>query len=750
MMLSEAQVSAAALHVSAAEALARQSDIAQTTPAAHIGASRVLRVLGQNGFAEFTAVNVPGKVVWCNFDLAREAGFDVPPSNQLTQRFHDQLIEALCFRVLRPGEEVGSRRTITMYADKYWGVYPFLGGARAGFLPYGNFYVKGIGLTPAFQASADEDFVHSHGGLILEDAMLEAIIGEVDTNLFAQGSTRMLAIIALGETIVWPNGRKHVAVLGVRTGAQLRPAHLLNYSTSDKGLLLLDGLIRMARETGQMVARDDQEAGAEIIDVKQTLLRIIDDQARTASEQFRWRILHGAISSSNMELSGAMLDVVTQTTQPRTAPLWMLPGYPNSVYGREHLERISELGHIFRGLVRSIPRAQRPALNARPLKLRHAMEKAYDRHLQAELLAATGIKRALARRIQDDHPGLARRLTTTLLGMSRLNNPGSLNANKASGESLSVLDVFRLLQHFPRAYFAAPDADHTETIRSLLQPIFKGNRFHMAKKQAAVEALIAEFAAAYRDLMKVCAGLAEAYYSDRERMEASVKSRAHFENEPIPLLYQSRILKELGRVIEIYQATGDATILQDVIEDWATASLRNVDGLMAQTRWRDSGDGHSLAATRTIAGINYSLSLRADERQPPRLQVSLMAAREGNCYLTSLPELAGLSRAKMRLLRYRFTLDGWTSSGEVRARLVENEDEPPIIRFAAISDLPLAGRLEGYFHLDGDAHLASAKAPKMRRFTFATPDPCELAGLTDSGRSPVEAAEETGASYCAN
>src|SRR5436305_6300750 len=229
-MVSKAQMTGVASQASAAEASARQSDIDQTTHGfAGIGASPILRVLGQKCFVEFTAVNVPGEVVWCNFDLARESGFDVPPANQLTQRFHDQLIEALSFRVLRPGEDTGTRRTITMYADKYWGVYPFLGGARAGFLPYGNFYAKGIGLTPAFKPSPDNDFDHSHGGLTMEEAMLEAIIGEVNTNIFTLGSARMLAIIDLGEQIVFPDGSKSAAVLGVRAGSQLRPAHLLAY-----------------------------------------------------------------------------------------------------------------------------------------------------------------------------------------------------------------------------------------------------------------------------------------------------------------------------------------------------------------------------------------------------------------------------------------------------------------------------------------------------------------------------------------
>src|SRR5205085_8005309 len=348
MMVSEAQMIGVALHASAAEASARQSDIDQTTHGfAGIGASPILRVLGQKCFVEFTAVNVPGEVVWCNFDLARESGFDVPPANQLTQRFHDQLIEALSFRVLRPGEDVGTRRTITMYADKYWGVSPFLGGARAGFLPYGNFYVKGIGLTPAFKPSADDDFIHSHGGMTLEAAMLEAIGGEVDMNILTHGSTRILAIIDQGEHIVFPNGRTHVAVLGVRAGMHLRPAHLLADPLQRNGLLLAR-FIRMAGATGQLVTREGTACGTETIDVKQTLLRIIDDHARTASEQFRWRMIHGAISSSNMELSGAMLDVVTQSMQPRTAPIRILRDCPDSVYGREHLERINELWYIFR------------------------------------------------------------------------------------------------------------------------------------------------------------------------------------------------------------------------------------------------------------------------------------------------------------------------------------------------------------------------------------------------------------------
>ncbi|MFL6215921.1 MAG: hypothetical protein ACJ74J_18710 [Blastocatellia bacterium] len=725
MMISHAQMTGAALQA-AAEALARHLTIDQAVPGlADLGASPVLRVLGQSCFVEFTAVNVPGKVVWCNFDLAREAGFAVPPSNQLTASFHDQLIEALSFRVLRPNEEAGTRRTLTMYADKYWGVWPFLGGARAGFLPYGNFYIKGIGLTPAFKPSPDNDFDHSHGGLTMEEAMLEAIIGEVNTNIFTLGSARMLAIIDLGEQIVFPDGSKSAAVLGVRAGSQLRPAHLLAYPIQRNGLLF-DRFVRMARETGQLVAHTHATYGTETIDIKQTLLRIIDDHARMASQQFRWRILHGALSSSNMELSGAMLDVITQTSQPRTAPIWMLKDCPDSVFGREHVERINELWHVFRELIKDITPARRPALNVRPIKLLLAMEKAYNRHLQVELLIATGIKRALALQVQADHPGLARRFTAVLLEMSRIKNPGSTNANVVSCESVSVLDVFHLLQHFSRDYFADPDADHREIIRALLKPVYKGNRYHAAKKRARVEELIGEFDGIYGELMKRCVSLAEAHYQDVESLKASVVSRAGFENELVSPLYRSSSLKALKQLIATYRANGDAMMLQDGMERWVAVSLRSVEGLLAQTRWWDSGNGHFLA-TRTLGGVNYRLSLRDGERRQPRLLISLKLEREGNGYRTPLPEIAALTRSQIRQLRYRFSFDGWASAGEVRARLVEDEHGQRNIHFDEISNLPLVGRLEGYARIEG--HPANGRAPEMRCYAFAIPDRLELAAL---------------------
>src|SRR5262245_26593737 len=163
----------------------------------NVSESRILRVLGEDMFAKFTAVQIPGRIVWCNLDLARDIGFSVPASNRLTQELHDQIVRALSWRVLKKGERADGRFTVTMFADKYGGdgVAPALGSARSGFLPCGNLFIKGVGHTPLFKHDDPDDFAHAHGGLNMYQAIAEAVFGEVNANLFGLKSTRILAII---------------------------------------------------------------------------------------------------------------------------------------------------------------------------------------------------------------------------------------------------------------------------------------------------------------------------------------------------------------------------------------------------------------------------------------------------------------------------------------------------------------------------------------------------------------------------
>src|SRR5689334_14745843 len=91
------------------------------SPAVRFSETEAFAALGDASFAAFPATRVPGTVVWCNFDLARELGFDVPRTNQLTPAFAEQLLARLSLRALTPREEVPAAEIVTLYADRYGG-----------------------------------------------------------------------------------------------------------------------------------------------------------------------------------------------------------------------------------------------------------------------------------------------------------------------------------------------------------------------------------------------------------------------------------------------------------------------------------------------------------------------------------------------------------------------------------------------------------------------------------------------------
>lgn len=696
-------------------------------PQTGLWASQVLDVLGTGSFAEFAAIRIPGQVIWCNFDLARQLGFQVPRTNQLTPEFHAQLVAALSLRAAVPADSVDDQETITMYADRYGGegVRPALGGGRAGFLPYGNLYVKGVGLTPLFKHDDVDDFVHSHGGVHLDDCLTEAVFGEVNENLFAQGSARVLAIIDQGKHVTTPSGRCIPVALVVRAGAQLRPGHLLSGHLRRRRTRL-DRFVSITRATGQLVTRQAKRSGRDIPDVAATMLRIIDDHARVAAESFRWRMIHGALTASNMEMSGAMLDLSTQSTQPRTAPICTLD-YGDSVFGREHTERAVQLTPMYRALIRQATPTERDRYNIRWINLAGKMDQAYRRHLQVKLLSATGLKTEVAERIQTERSELAVSFTELFLRMVGLKNPGTTRAWKSMVESVSVLDVFHLLQQLPETYFANPSADHCQSIRDYLKPVFRGNRLHIAKKQHVVGELVSKFAELYGRVMSAGADYIAAYYGDVQSMQASIKSRAAFENEPLDSLYSKKLLAEFAKTITAYRSTGDPELVRAAIDRRITASLRSVDGLLAEGSCvRLPGGGIELER-RTIDGISYSVRAWNDAAQTRRLHISIPLERSGDYYLSAAPNLDRLTQPQIQSLSYRFSTDSWKSFGEIRGRLTNDKRDGLIIDFEDICSFPSVGRLEGAFCLRGTGKLGLSDAtPRFGGFTFAIPDEQEL------------------------
>src|SRR4051812_41550798 len=155
--------------------------IAKNEPSAGLFASEILKVLGAHWFAEVKAIRTPGTVIWWNFELARELGFQIPRTNDARSEFLTRLVSTFSLRSLVNGNCPGNE-SVTIFADRYGGdgVAPALGAGRAGFMSFGNLYVKGLGFTPLFRHYDKDDFAHSHGELHMDDALAEAIFGEIN------------------------------------------------------------------------------------------------------------------------------------------------------------------------------------------------------------------------------------------------------------------------------------------------------------------------------------------------------------------------------------------------------------------------------------------------------------------------------------------------------------------------------------------------------------------------------------------
>ena len=598
--------------------------------------SPIIDTLGPLSFAEFQAYRSPGTVLWCNFDLLRELGFAVPETNQLTPELNQQLLAAFSLRAVN-GDDLNGHELLTLYADKYGGdgVSPALGAGRAGFLLHGNLYVKGLGFTPLFRHDDADDFVHSHGGVHLEDCLSEAVFGEVTHNLFALGSNRIVAIIDQGKHVTEPSGRQRHIAIAVRTGTQLRPGHLLARRARGSRTPL-ETFISITRASGQLVTVSDRA------DVSATMLRVIDDHAQTAADSFRWRMIHGALSPSNMDISGAMLDLPTQSTQPRTAPIFLLD-YAWSHFGTEHKERGFHLAEMYRRVLRATDAATRERFNAKWVNVSNVMDEAYERHVQVRLLAATGLKTDLARQIQTEHPDVSKNFAKLLLEMAALKNVGSACVARKVVEDVSVVDVFNLLGKAPAEYFS--ERLSRGRVVKHLKPVYKGNRFQVAKRRVQVDSLAREFVRLYGEVMSLGAAYVDDYYDSVEGMKASIVARASFENEPIDALYCHSLYQRLNEAIADYKVSGKTECISEIIDTTVARSLRSVDGLLAQGDSRMLEDGGIEIERRTIHGVTYCVRAWDDDVQTRRvcvntdeIEVSSIVGKLEGGYVFAIPD----------------------------------------------------------------------------------------------------------------
>lgn len=112
----------------------------------------------------------------------------------------------------------------TFSADRYGGSFGTIHGGSGRCGSRLGLSVKGIGATPL--CSDEADWYHKHGCMWLEEAIREAVLGEIAALEFPHGAVPTLAIIDTGIRVVREDGSREAPRALVIRPEALRVAHM--------------------------------------------------------------------------------------------------------------------------------------------------------------------------------------------------------------------------------------------------------------------------------------------------------------------------------------------------------------------------------------------------------------------------------------------------------------------------------------------------------------------------------------------
>lgn len=214
------------------------------------------------------------------------------------------------------GDDVFTGPERLLYADRYGAGSGSSHGGSGRVGARGPFNVKGVGRTPLVSRGAD--WQHSHGNLWLEEAIREAIFGEIVAAEFPHGAIPVVAIIATGIEHVLEDGQERgERALAIRPQF-LRVAHLQRSiffgSSGHSGSDQVHDAARVAAVWGRLWLPEFAPLRLAFAapDLYGTFLRL--------GEQYGFghavRIWPGPIFSSNIGLDGRLLDFGSMRALP--------------------------------------------------------------------------------------------------------------------------------------------------------------------------------------------------------------------------------------------------------------------------------------------------------------------------------------------------------------------------------------------------------------------------------------------------
>lgn len=316
------------------------------------------------------------KVVWLNKRYLSHHG-QAAISAQDIEEAKARLLDSFAFLI--PNKKVPAsvlgEKTKLFYPSRYGGpgMNGNYGDGRAAAV--GDFQLKGIGPTDMVGAKADLD--HMSGGLSAIEAIPEAIWSVILAQEAPHGCNEVIAIIDTGlqEQKVVSQPR----YLLVRENP-IRPAHFipnLSPMSPEKRALDYQRVLDNAYRLRDLLWLD-HAAGDQAATVDDLILNFTDKVADQWAYLHANLLHHGAVTPSNIDLSGKLLDLATMTTLPGALPSMAFDLLP---FGDINVVDLYMIKPFFTELEASQKSPLRVTYQEAQQRLHRTYEKSYRLHL---------------------------------------------------------------------------------------------------------------------------------------------------------------------------------------------------------------------------------------------------------------------------------------------------------------------------------------------------------------------------------
>lgn len=370
------------------------------------------------------------RVLWLNERAARlDPAFAALGSS--FEAYERSLLDMCAFRVA--GDEAKPADCIA-YADRYGGVGISRNGGSGRAVTLGGYHVKGIGRTPLVSTLADP--AHASGGAYLEECAREAIWAEIVQAEFPHGAVPVLAILDTGGHVVWETNKgpkSEQKCLLVRPSF-VRPAHF------ERAIGFYNGQPDVGMADSQRV-RDFFRAAIELWgreSLRDLIASFWSKWARQCAHGFVHRLTHGGTYSSNVALTGELVDFGAMSALPSWARASMMFGAPPTG---------SELSGIVQHMRASVPTFSAHLDGSMMSQAWFAdrvkqVAQAYDDHMLQEVLRLVGLPKRSIERFSGDEAHQLRAAVKRLVQLASLERTSMVYGTPPARRPWNFLDFW--------------------------------------------------------------------------------------------------------------------------------------------------------------------------------------------------------------------------------------------------------------------------------------------------------------------